>query len=414
MPEKELDAGVFVPRFYYMMRTRGADGMPPYKTRQYITLCTPMSSVSLGRNLAMIVTALLASYAFWDAHCPRTTRRRIRQKDWYEQLPANLDEWRIPGNCLEDEERIWLQLDKVLRQWGITQWQHASGSALKAPCTAPQLSSGFGYTPLARTTPIRLGQFQYLNPLSRAARTQEGHDIIIRVIVIGQEGHEHLKILRKLTTGALSLYSENHTLPTFAELHFEDIILGVFHKAGGSVIEAHGAWARNSTGDIVDMLLQMLEDAFSDNFIVQWHPESLAAKKISTSRPRVYLIDFEVAIQFPEDCPAEQRVCVGLPLGGSFPSPEMYNRQCPPEVESGKPYDPFKLDVWQLASSLHKFKSKIPAIDDTLTAMTDGDPIRRLGAQQALDRLGQIVASMPLKSLLFEPEGAFKFKSGTN
>ena len=98
------------------------------------------------------------------------------------------------------------------------------------------------------------------------------------------------------------------------------------------------------------------QDAFIDNFVVQWHPESLAAKKISVSRPRVYLIDFEVAIQFPEDCSPEERVCVGPPLGGSFPSPEMYNRQVPPEVESGKPYDPFKLDVWQLASSLHEFK----------------------------------------------------------
>ncbi|KAG5719375.1 hypothetical protein E4T56_gene13531 [Termitomyces sp. T112] len=362
-----------------------------------------MSSLSLGHTLATIGTTLLASYVFWDAHCPRNTRRRIRQK-----LPANLDEWRIPGNCVQDEERIWLQLGEVLDQWGFTQWQHFADSILQAPSTAPQLSSGFGYTPLARTTPIWLGWFEYTNPLCRAVRTREGHDVIIRVIVIGKEGHEHLKILRKLATGPLSLYSENHTLPMFSELQFEDIIFGVFPKAGGSVSEAHGYWPRNSVGDIVDMLLQMLEalafihshnvahrDAFMDNFVVQWQPESLAAKKISISRPRIYLIDFEVSVQFSEDCPIENRVC----------------RQCPPEVESGKPYDPFKLDVWQLASSLHKFKSKIPAIDETLAAMTDDDPVFRLSAQQALDRLGQIIASMPPESLLFEPEGAFKFKS---
>ncbi|KAG5351424.1 hypothetical protein C0989_006534 [Termitomyces sp. Mn162] len=171
-------------------------------------------------------------------------------------------------------------------------------------------------------------------------------------------------------------------------------------------------------------------DAFIDNFVVQWHPESLTAKKISISRPRVYLIDFELAIQFSEDCPVENRVCVGLPFGGSFLSPEMYMRQCPPEVESGRPYDPFKLDVWQLASSLHEFKvlglrplltfnliafqSKISAIDETLAAMTDDDAVCRLDAQQALDRLGHIVSSMPPESLLFEPEGAFKFESHTN
>ncbi|KAG6889432.1 hypothetical protein C0995_001200 [Termitomyces sp. Mi166 len=275
-------------------------------------------------------------------------------------------------------------------------------------------NNGFGYTPLALTLPKRLGRFEYSNPLSRAVRTREGHDVILRVIVIGQEGHENLQILRKLATGALSLCSENHTLPMFAELQFEDIIFGVFPKAGGCVVDALGAWPRNSTGDLVDMLLQMLEDAFSDNFVVQWHPESLAAKKISISRPRVYLIDFEVAIEFPEDCPIDKRVCVGPPVGGSFSSPDMYNRQCPPEVKSGGPYDPFKLDVWQLASSLSKFKSKIPAIDDVLIAMSDDDPVLRLGAQQALDRLSQVVASMPPELLLFEPEGAFKFGSNSN
>ncbi|KAG5719374.1 hypothetical protein E4T56_gene13533 [Termitomyces sp. T112] len=351
-------------------------------------------SSSVGRTLATIGTALVALYVFWDAHCPRNARRRIRQK-----LPANLDEWRIPGNCAEDEERIWLQLDEILGRWGFTQWQHYMASILEAPGKAPQLSSGFGYTPLARTTPIRLGRFEYTNPLSRAVRTQDGHDVIIRVIVIGQEGHEHLKILRKLATGPLSLYSENHALPMFAELQFEDIIFGVFPKVGGSVLRAHGYWPRNSVGDIVDVLLQMLEAlVFIHSHNVAHRPESLAAKKISISRPRVYLIDFEVAMQFSEDCPIEQRVC----------------RQCPPEVKSGKPYDPFKLDVWQLASSLHKFKSKIPAIDETLAAMTDDDPVFRLDARQALDRLGHIVASMPPESLLFEPEGAFKFKSSTN
>ncbi|KAG5353004.1 hypothetical protein C0989_011152 [Termitomyces sp. Mn162] len=87
---------------------------------------------------------------------------------------------------------------------------------------------------------------------------------------------------------------------------------------------------------------------------------------------------------------------------------------CHPEVESGRPYDPFKLDVWQLASSLHEFKSKIPAIDETLAAMTDDYPVCRLDARQALDRLGHIVASMLPESLLFQPEGAFKFDSNTN
>lgn len=89
--------------------------------------------------------------------------------------------------------------------------------------------------------------------------------------------------------------------------------------------------------------------------MIQWFPESLAAKAVSVSRPRVYLIDFEVAVEFPHDCPADQRVCVGIPLDGSLTEPEKYTRQCPPELEFDKPYDPFKLDVWQLGASFTDF-----------------------------------------------------------
>ncbi len=78
--------------------------------------------------------------------------------------------------------------------------------------------------------------------------------------------------------------------------------------------------------------------------------------KISPSRPRVYLIDFEVAIEFvPESLP-EECLSIGCPVGGSFPDETMYARPSPPEVASRKPYNPFKLDVWQLGNSLLDFK----------------------------------------------------------
>ena len=49
------------------------------------------------------------------------------------------------------------------------------------------------------------------------------------------------------------------------------------------------------------------------------------------TRPRVYLIDSEVAIQFPEKSPETERVSVGLPFGGSFSTePEKYGRRHAP------------------------------------------------------------------------------------
>jgi hypothetical protein len=97
----------------------------------------------------------------------------------------------------------------------------------------------------------------------RAARTRDGLDVIIRVIVIGNEGHDHLKILRTIATGENSLLSTNHTLPMFMEFQFEDIVFGIFPKVGAEMTEVFGSWPNNSVGDIIDMLMQMLEVSFT-------------------------------------------------------------------------------------------------------------------------------------------------------
>ena len=102
--------------------------------------------------------------------------------------------------------------------------------------------------------------------------------------------------------------------------------------------------------------LVWFQDAFRDNFLIQWHPESMRTMTTPVSRPRVYLIDFEVAVEFPSDCPPAECVCTGYPLGGSFSQPEMYSRPPAPEMTTGEPYSPFKTDVWQLGISFPDFR----------------------------------------------------------
>jgi hypothetical protein len=48
----------------------------------------------------------------------------------------------------------------------------------------------------------------------------------------------------------------------FEEFQFEDIIFGVFPKAASDLLLAYGFWPKNSVGDIVEMLMQMLEVSF--------------------------------------------------------------------------------------------------------------------------------------------------------
>ena len=135
--------------------------------------------------------------------------------------------------------------------------------------------------------------------------------------------------------------------------------------------------------------------------------------KVSISRPRVYLIDFETAVQFPAECPLTDRVSVGCP----FTVAEKYARPHAPEFASGKGYNPFKLDVWQLGYSFSDFKiwrciifyslrllqtsqSTIPTTDEVVVSMTNIDPVQRLDAKEAKDRLGTIFYSMAPESLL--------------
>ena len=71
---------------------------------------------------------------------------------------------------------------------------------------------------------------------------------------------------------------------------------------------------------------------------------------VAVSRPRVYIIDYEVAVSFPEDASMDSCACVGPPVGGTA-YPGDWARALPPEVMSGEHYSPFKLDVWQFGWS---------------------------------------------------------------
>lgn len=84
-------------------------------------------------------------------------------------------------------------------------------------------------------------------------------DVIIRVIVIGHKGMDHLKILRRIAKGKTILISTNHTIPLLREFVFEDIVLGIFPKIGAQITEMVGRWAKNSVGDVIKMVMQMLE-----------------------------------------------------------------------------------------------------------------------------------------------------------
>ncbi|KAI0636467.1 hypothetical protein C8Q77DRAFT_1070893 [Trametes polyzona] len=338
------------------------------------------------------------------------------------KLPLDLPSWRLVKVKGKNDSEVWQDLNDFFLKRGYTPWVPMSISLMAIPFSTDIVSNGSGYAPLARgwgeTTPMSaMYRFNYPHPSCQAAQTTDGRSVIIRVLAIGDEGREHVEILKLIARGPCSLVATNHTIPLLELIDFEDITFGVFPKIGAAVAQCYGAWPENSVADILDMVMQCLEalafihdlhiahrDAFKDNFLVQWHPESLRVGAYPISRPRVYLNDFETAVRFAPDTPEEQRICVGLPLGPSFPYPERYRRPIPPEVDSQKPYNPFQLDVWQFSTSFQDFKSQIPEVDAVMDILRDPEASLRPSAGEAASHIAWTVSSILPQALHYPPE----------
>jgi hypothetical protein len=92
---------------------------------------------------------------------------------------------------------------------------------------------------------------------------------------------------------------------------------------------------------------------FLDNFLLDWHPESIHSRK--QTRPRVYIIDFEMAVDFPSDSDSANRLVSGFPC----PKVEKYMRPQAPELMENSLYCPFKLDIWQFGTDLKCVKVNV-------------------------------------------------------
>ncbi|KAI9069072.1 hypothetical protein FKP32DRAFT_1560428 [Trametes sanguinea] len=336
------------------------------------------------------------------------------------QLPKSLALWRSPAGDEYGENAIWNQLHDFLLARGYTLWRHVGFTYYAPPRDMDSTCNGFAYAPVHLGSGpegrVRLlSEIDCLNGLTRPARATDGRDVVIRVISIGSEGRNHLDVLEYISRGLTSQVAPNHAIPLLEVFELEDITFGVFPRIGGTMTDAYESWAENSVGDIVDMMIQCLEalaylhsirvahrDAFRDNFLVQWHPESMSPKQLTVTRPRVILNDFETAVRFDEDVPLPEMVCVGLPLSESFIASK-YTRPVPAEVASGRPYDPFKLDVWQFAQSFSNLKTTIPKLDTVLSAMADDNSAHRPSALGAMMKLAEVVASIPPDTLKIPP-----------
>ena len=293
---------------------------------------------------------------------------------------------------------MWNELLPLLSKHGLHLWEVTPGYQ-KQPEGLPNADN---YLHLSanrfslNTSLLTVKQFLNRNGLSHAARsTRVGRtDCVLRVLTAGGQGQDHLRIMRRLSRPPDILLCNNHILPLIDEIIFEDIVIGVFPKIMHYLGEATYGSYMTSVEDLLHMVLQAFEvrslfrsdsapklsshkgiaylhrnliahrvtiiyfainiishsnaiqDVFMENFLVEWLPESINERS-SMTRPRVYIIDFETAVEFPENSLESERVCSSLP----FPK-EVYSRPVVPEAENGEAYCPFRMDVWQFGTEL--------------------------------------------------------------
>ena len=78
--------------------------------------------------------------------------------------------------------------------------------------------------------------------------------MFIRLIKKGNDGGDHLEILRDVATGYTAMLGENHVLPMLRELQLEDMTFGVFPSGS----DAFSPWF-DTVGEAFDAIIQIMQ-----------------------------------------------------------------------------------------------------------------------------------------------------------
>ncbi len=85
---------------------------------------------------------------------------------------------------------------------------------------------------------------------------------MIRIITADGEGHDTLRIVKKICTGEEGLLTSNHALPLLEMFEYNDLTFGVFPLVAVSLTRSINSWPKNTVEDIMDMLMQAIEVIF--------------------------------------------------------------------------------------------------------------------------------------------------------
>uniref|UniRef100_A0A8H7XQP2 Protein kinase domain-containing protein n=1 Tax=Psilocybe cubensis TaxID=181762 RepID=A0A8H7XQP2_PSICU len=334
----------------------------------------------------------------------KQSKKKVPKSPRREKLPKDLETWKFLS--VEKYIEVWEELRPLLEQHNFQLWTTTPGIQLWDYDLPPQ-GDNFLYL-TSHDAPnkswVRWRSFSFITVcLHHAARMNGIRDVVLRVVALSGEGQTHLRIIKRLASPPDQLLSSNHILPILHEIYFQDIVIIAVPKLIFDLREVLFYPETNSVEDALYMVLQAFEataylhrnliahrDLYIPNFMVEWMPESLT-KRTTVARPRVYMIDFETAVDFPADSLESDRVCTSF-----HRDLEQFGRHIAPELRTKEPYCPFKLDMWQLGNDLRiTLLTGLDEIDRLWQALCVHNPQDRMTADIALKTLDDFLRKTP-------------------
>ncbi|KAJ4000503.1 hypothetical protein F5050DRAFT_1837558 [Lentinula boryana] len=312
--------------------------------------------------------------------------------------------WRKSADDAASRSELWSKYRQFFQSRGYTLWIVGGGYGHEAPNDNSRAPDGYSYENEFSAYTPGPRRFGIASPLHFPARTTDNRDVMIVLLSDGIIGRNCVDVLRTMATGKNAGIDRNHTLPLLHEIHYENLVFGVFPLVGSSFAPAwfsNIARALESMSQIMEGVaflhdhLVVHRDLFLSNFLSSrrdgcWDPE----QKQDFLRPRYYIIDFEWAVQFTPDSDPASRTVTGPPLPW-----DIYRRPPPSEMRSELPYCPFKADVWQVGKSfmaciLH-IEHVVPDVLKLFRQMTADSAEDRPSAREAVTQLNKIRNELP-------------------
>ncbi|KZT41920.1 hypothetical protein SISSUDRAFT_1126085 [Sistotremastrum suecicum HHB10207 ss-3] len=338
-----------------------------------------------------------------------------------DSLPQTLASWRGfssgPGNPLSWQ--LWDKLKPWLTEKGYHLWDVVDGRVNAFP---PKSNPGFrspdGFVFSVPRIPMNEICFPADKAIHFPARTSDHRDVVIRLIRKGDDGQEHLEVLRDLARGERAFHAGNHCVPLLDELQLEDMTFAVFPFLAD---RADKPWFYDF-GEVFDFLVQALEgisylhdnlvahlDIDIDNFLFNFasarrYTEFRKRETFRSHFPVRYCLgDMELCVRFtPESEPASRKI-VGIPVERIGVHPSDYGRELAPEMALSEPYCPFKADMWQFGSMLYYMFQPSAEILPDLYALIEAlkcyDPDGRPTAMKALETVRVMKGRTPAEVL---------------